>query len=656
MPKSSDHQLQTLTDHLNFEELLLDISSHFINLPVHKIDGAIEDAQRRICKKMNIDVSALYQWSNEKQNLFTITHLYSPESGPDHPMGIDASQAFPWIYNKLLAGHTLTLSTNELPAEASTDKKSRESFGVKSSIAIPLSAGGEIFFGVISFDTLSEYRTWSENEINHLNLLAEILTNALLRKSKEDRLVESEARLELAAESAELGLWDFNFETKLFWGTKRALSMFGFAPDMPISYRDFQNSIHPEDLKLVQNAMSLSVKKGEKLEIEYRIIIESEIVKWICSRARPHYHSDGSPNRMLGISVDISERKQMEEKVKQSLEEVKRLKSQLEQENYYLREDLRTEQGFENIIGTSKEFAAVLGAARQVAPTAATVLLLGETGTGKGVVATAIHQMSDRSSHPFVTVNCAALPHNLIESELFGREKGAFTGAHANQMGRFQVADKGTIFLDEIGEMPLEMQAKLLRVLQEGEFERLGSPKTVKVDVRVIAATGRNLKEDVRSGRFREDLFYRLNVYPIAIPPLRERKADITPLVQYFTNKYASKMGKEIDTIPKRLIEKMMNYSWPGNVRELEHIIERSVIISSGPALSVVDHFENDVSTAPKKDMMKDLATLERDHIEEVLRQTNWKIEGPGGAAAILNIHPSTLRFRLKKLDIVRPS
>lgn len=656
MPNSSDDQLQALTDHLNFEDLLLAISSQFINLPIHKIDGAIEDAQRHICQKMNLELSALWQWSNRKANLFTITHLYSPDYGPEHPVGINGSQAFPWIYNKLFSGETLAFSTNELPAEASTDKKSRESFGVKSSVAIPLAAEGEKPFGIISFDTLSEYRSWSDEEVNHLILLTEILTNALLRRSKEERLVESEARLELAAESAEAGIWDLNCDTGIFWATRKVYSVFGYAPDITISYDHFHKSIHPEDLELVKKAMSTSFEKQEKLEIEYRIISKPETIKWICSRGRPYYHNDGSPSRMLGISIDISERKKMEEEVKQNLEEVKRLKSQLEQENYYLRKDLRTEQGFENIIGANKEFTAVLRAARQVAPTTATVLLLGETGTGKGVVATAIHQMSDRNNQSFVTVNCAALPHNLIESELFGREKGAFTGAHTTQMGRFQVANRGTIFLDEIGEMPLEMQAKLLRVLQEGEFERLGSPKTVKVNVRVIAATGRNLKEDVRSGRFREDLFYRLNVYPIAIPPLRERREDIAPLVQYFTNKYACKMGKEIDTIPKQLIEKMMRYSWPGNVRELEHIIERSVIISSGTALSVVDHFENEASTAPERDLMKDLATLERDHIKEVLKQTNWKIEGPGGAASILKIHPSTLRFRLKKLDISRPS
>ena len=264
--------------------------------------------------------------------------------------------------------------------------------------------------------------------------------------------------------------------------------------------------------------------------------------------------------------------------------------------------------------------------------------------------------MSDRSDQSFVTVNCAALPGNLIESELFGREKGAFTGAIAKQVGRFEVANGGTIFLDEIGEMPLELQAKLLRVLQDGEFERLGSPRTVKVDVRVIAATARNLGEDVKKMRFREDLFYRLNVYPIAIPPLRERRDDIPLLAQYFCDKYSRKMGKRINQIPNQALEAMLNYQWPGNVRELEHLIERSVIVSQDDVLVINDQMFSLTPTSSDGQAIKDLAAIERDHINRVLDLTNWKIDGPGGAAVILNINPSTLRFRLKKLGIKRPA
>ena len=260
----------------------------------------------------------------------------------------------------------------------------------------------------------------------------------------------------------------------------------------------------------------------------------------------------------MGVSIDISERKQMEGELNERLQEIEKLKGRLENENLYLRKELRKEKGFDKIVGDSKAIKSVVYAAKQVASTDATVLLLGETGTGKGMVANAIHQMSARKDQPLITVNCSALPQNLIESELFGREKGAFTGAHVRQAGRFEVADGGTIFLDEIGETPLELQSKLLRVLQEGEFERLGSAKTIKVNVRVIAATSRDLKQDIRKKRFREDLFYRLNVFPILIPPLRQRSEDIPLLAQFFTEKYARKMDKPIESIPKATIKRFL--------------------------------------------------------------------------------------------------
>jgi transcriptional regulator with GAF, ATPase, and Fis domain len=254
-----------------------------------------------------------------------------------------------------------------------------------------------------------------------------------------------------------------------------------------------------------------------------------------------------------------------------------------------------------------------------------------------------------------ITVNCAALPANLIESELFGREKGAFTGAHARQPGRFEVADGGTIFLDEIGEMPVELQSKLLRVLQDGEFERLGSAKTVKVNVRVITSTSRDLKEEIRAGRFREDLFYRLNVFPVSIPPLRERADDIPELVRFFVDKYSRKIGRQIESIPKAAMKALEEYHWPGNVRELEHVIERAVITTSGPVLQLADRLEPVRLAGTAEPLQKELAAMEREHILRVLSDTGWRIEGLKGAAMILNLHPNTLRSRMKKLGIKRP-
>jgi len=419
----------------------------------------------------------------------------------------------------------------------------------------------------------------------------------------------------------------------------------------------FEGSIHPEDLPMVQQAIANALESGNSLRIEYRIRGGAEGVKWILLRGKPFLKANGEPERMLGLSIDISQRKLVDLQLKERLAEIESLKRKLEGENFYLREELQKEKGFEHTVGKSEALKKVLLACKQVAATDATVLILGETGTGKGLLAKAIHRMSGRKDRMFVTVNCAALPVNLIESELFGREKGAFTGAHARQAGRFEIADHGTIFLDEIGELSLEMQAKLLRVLQDGEFERLGSARTVNVDARILAATARDLTEAVRDGRFRQDLFYRLNVFPITLPPLRQRKEDIVLLAQHFLEKIGRKMGKRIDSIPKHCLDQMLQYDWPGNIREFEHLIERSLIVSQGGSFSFADQLPSSPreTSLVNRESGSDLASIERDHIVQVLRTTGWKIEGQGGAASILNLHPSTLRFRIKKLGIVRP-
>jgi formate hydrogenlyase transcriptional activator len=358
--------------------------------------------------------------------------------------------------------------------------------------------------------------------------------------------------------------------------------------------------------------------------------------------------------RLLGeLFVNALERSRAELALRERLDEIERLKLQLEKENIYLRGEIKTAQGFEKIVGKSDTLQYVLFRVNQVAPTDATVLILGETGTGKGLVAHAIHELSARKDRPMITVNCAALPANLIESELFGREKGAFTGAHAKQIGRFEVADGGTIFLDEIGELPLELQSKLLRVLEEGEFERLGSPRTIKVDVRVIASTNRDLTAEVKDRRFREDLYYRLNVFPVSIPPLRTRSGDIPQLVNHFIGKYARKFGRTYESVPKSMMKALQDHSWPGNVRELQHVIERAVITSPGPVLRLADKLERGTADSGEG-ALKVLSEMERDHIVKVLEKTGWKIEGEGGAASVLGINPSTLRSRIKKLGIKR--
>ena len=409
----------------------------------------------------------------------------------------------------------------------------------------------------------------------------------------------------------------------------------------------------PKDRERVRESIE-KAKTGENMSVEYRIEATPGNFRCIIARGRLCVDSSGKRDRIMGVSIDISERKQMEGDLQDKLAEIKKLKLKLEKENIYLREEMKTELGFGKIIGGSDALKYVLFRAQQVAPTDATVLILGETGAGKGMVAYAIHEMSARKDKPMITINCAALPANLIESELFGREKGAFTGAHARQVGRFEVADSGTIFLDEIGELPLELQSKLLRVLQDGEFERLGSPRTIKVDVRVIASSSRDLKAEMRCGRFREDLYYRLNVFPVSLPPLRMRVNDIPELAQYFIDKYAQKFGRRFETISKDTMQVLQAYHWPGNVRELEHVIERAVITSQEPVFRLVDQLDHEPVNG-EEGTLQGFEAMAREHILQVLKNTSWKIEGKGGAAAILGLKPSTLRFRIKKLGITRP-
>jgi len=342
----------------------------------------------------------------------------------------------------------------------------------------------------------------------------------------------------------------------------------------------------------------------------------------------------------------------MEEQLKEHLHEIEVLKQRLEAENIYLREEVKLMVEHKDIVGQSVAMKRVLSQAEQVAPTDSTVLLLGETGTGKELLARAIHNMSTRKDRTLVTVNCASLPPTLIESEIFGREKGAYTGALTRMTGRFELADNSTLFLDEIGELPLDLQSKLLRVLEHGQFERLGSSRTIKVNVRIIAATNRDLEQAVKDGTFRRDLFYRLNVFPIVIPPLRERAGDIPLLVRSIVKEFQKRMGKEIESIPKKTMEYLQSYSWPGNVRELKNKIEHAMILSTGKSLDV----NLPRRTSSETDASGNLNDMERMHLVAVLEKTGWRISGQGGAAEVLGLKRTTLQAKMKKLGIQRSS
>jgi PAS domain S-box-containing protein len=650
-----------------------------------------------------------------------------------------------------------------------------------------------------------------------------------LKKSTETMHAELEERLSLAADSARAHLWHLEVDSGRIWTTEKAKEFFGVALDRELDLENFLNIVHPEDREKLRLTVEEAVRSGEDNGAEYRIVRPDGSIRWVLSWARPYPASPGQSARLIGVSIDMTVRKQVEQalenrlrferllsdlsarfvnippdrvdseidyglrqileffqvdraglmrslpdgsayqithgvysedvspvpvgvelarsiypwaseklvekhevvsfsnlddlppeanvdkqtyaewdirsaldipiitggsvvhviainsvkservwpeelfprlqllgeifvnaierkqirlELEKRLREIEELKQRLENENIYLHEEVKLLADHTDIVGQSVVMKKVLAQAEQVARTDSTVLIEGETGTGKELLARAIHRLSSRKDQPLVTVNCASLPPTLIESELFGREKGAYTGAMTKMIGRFEVADGSTLFLDEIGEIPLELQGKLLRILEEGSFERLGSTNTLHVNVRIIAATNRDLGEEVKAGRFRKDLYYRINVFPIAIPPLRERPEDIPLLVWAFVEKAQKRIGKEIETISKKTMEALQSYSWPGNVRELNNVIEHAMILSKDKSLRVHLPMPGSLET----DATQDLQDIERRHILAVLEKTGWRLSGGGGAAEALGLKRTTLHEKMKKLGIKRPN
>ncbi len=442
----------------------------------------------------------------------------------------------------------------------------------------------------------------------------------------------------------------FNKQDELVLWNKNLELILGYSAD-ELYKKNVYDFMAENEWDLNSDAINRVFTDKEEQSIEQNILTKSG--KRIPVIDTANYALIDGEEYLIGMAIDISQLRETEEKLRSAIVELQDLKDQLQSENIYLRKEIESWHGFEEIIGKSEALMHSLYRVEQVAETDTTVLLEGETGTGKELFARAIHMRSKRKNKAYVKVNCASLPASLIESELFGHEKGAFTGALHKQIGRFELANSGTIFLDEIGELPIDLQSKLLRVIQEGEFERLGSSKTLKVDIRIIAATNKNLEEQISKKLFRKDLYYRLNVYPISISPLCDRISDIPLLAQHFVEIFNRTMGKDIKRISKKTIQQLQKYSWPGNIRELENIIERAVIISNGSSLSVEPilkpGFEEDEELLP-------LAEHERNYIIKVLEKTYWRVDGPEGAARILDMHPETLRSRMRKLEIKRPT
>ncbi|HEY7321844.1 MAG TPA: sigma 54-interacting transcriptional regulator [Candidatus Binatia bacterium] len=526
-----------------------------------------------------------------------------------------------------------------------------------------LPPGSEIRFRSLSM--WEQYRWYVVGALSIIAVQAVLIVGLFLQRARRRRaereLRESQEFMELSTGAAELGLWVRDLDGGELWANTRLRSLFGFGPNETFGFEDIIGRIHPDDRARLMAEVERTRPAGVPFEGEFRAILPDGAERWVAAKGRTVEEPDHKGALRMGVVFDISERKRAEQNLSAALVEIQGLKERLEEENLYLREEIFEVKGFDEIVGKSDAVKYVLTRVEQVAKTDATVLLQGETGVGKELIARAIHERSSRSNGPQVKLNCATLPEALVESELFGHERGAFTGADRQRKGRFELADGGTILLDEVGELPVGTQAKLLRVLQEGEFERVGGSSTIKVSVRVIAATNRKLDDEVSAGRFRQDLFYRLNVYPITIPPLRERRDDIPLLVSHYAREIGERLGKTIHEVPAQVMREFMKYNWPGNIRELQNVIERAVIVSSDGVLRLPEPLAQ-ATTAPagEGEAFKEPLTIstldeaERKHILRALEATGWRIEGPKGAAAMLKLHPSTLRFRMKKLGLTK--
>ena len=485
---------------------------------------------------------------------------------------------------------------------------------------------------VVAYAIKSE---WAERE------LVGAVSDVTAAKQAEDRIRQHEKEFRQIVEAIPALIFILSPEGEPLYGNQALLEYTGLVFD-DVHTKDFRARIfHPEDLERVQDERRQALAHGAPFALEQRVRRKDGQYRWFLIRFNPLRNEDGQIARWYATGTDIEDRKQAEERV--------------QRENVALRDEVDKTSMFEEIVGASPALQAVLGRVVKVAPTDSTVLLTGETGTGKELIARAIHKRSGRSARAFVSVNCAAIPQSLIASELFGHEKGAFTGAVQRRLGRFELADGGTLFLDEVGELPAETQLALLRVLQEREFERVGGGKTICTDVRVIAATNRDLQAAIAAGTFRSDLFYRLNVFPIHVPSLRQRKGDLPVLVEYFIGRYAGKAGKKISSIDKKTLDRLQSYPWPGNVRELQNVIERSVILCDTETFSIDEHW---LSSQPppleagRPALNDKLAADQKALIEAALSETNGRVSGPMGAAAKLGIPPSTLDSKLKSLKI----
>ena len=680
-----------------FEMLVTDIAAKFVDA-TGDLPALIDDTLRELGEFLKSDrVSYLEIDAKEKSLMPTRQWLAEGIEVDTIDPYVDVSPDFRWLVAKILRNKPAIIhSLDDFPERAGNERQYCESCGIQSFIMVPASTGGEPS-GALALDTIRGTRTWNDRIVQRLRIVAAIIAAAQDRHRKRYELEELrrfeqavsqvsttfvnlppdavddkiEAGLKVIAEAIGADLitllqprhpvgidvtheWASDaFGEYTFKGTQVDQAFVWLADqltgDKPVVISTL--SQFPAEAVAERTAME-KAGLASVLWAPFRVSGELAGHLAINTIKQKTWPEELIPQlRLLGeVFGEALRRRDAELALQKAFTEIDALKEQLEQENVYLRQEAKLNYSHDDIVGSSGALREALTKVEQVAPTDSTVLILGETGTGKELLARAIHNSSRRKERIMVKINCAALPASLVEAELFGREKGAYTGALSREPGRFEIADGSTILLDEVGELPLELQAKLLRVLQDGQFERLGSSKTLKVDVRVVAATNRDLMKAVEDKEFREDLYYRLNVFPIEVPPLRERFEDIPQLAWAFVQEFSETMGKSIETVSRKTMEALRAYGWPGNVRELRNVIERAMIVSRGPELEV----ELPRNKAASHNSSRNLADIEREHIRAVLESVDWRVRGEAGAAEILGLKPTTLEARMKKLEIKR--
>lgn len=647
-----------------FDEVITRVLSRFSTSPPSEIGVHIEAGLREIAEYVGVQYAFVVRASADLSRWSLVYEWCAPNVSSkltnyqDVPMG-----TFHWTEKVLLAGEVLLMNRlDEIPASAADVRQRIETLGFKSTVQVPMRSPGGCVSGCIGLSSLVREIDWTPADVRRLKLVGEAIANAMerfrveneLRKSGRAREELSQRRALIVAASLD-GLWEWDTRTDRVQYSDRFAELLGYdLSEVPPTAEFFHGIMHPDDAQDVWDAVERHLAQGDPYDAECRLRLRDGQYRWFRTRGLAQRDLDGQPVWMAGSLQDIHEQKSAEQKLRGALEEVERLTYQLRAENTYLQEEIADSLGFDEIVGESDALRSVLAQVEHVALTDASVLLLGETGTGKELLARAIHDRSARKDRSFVKVNLAAIPASLIESELFGHVKGAFSGAIRDRRGRFQLADGGTLFLDEIGELDVALQTKLLHVLQEGEFERLGSAETLRVDVRIVAATNRNLRRAMEQGRFRPDLYYRLAVFPIEVPPLRLRKDDIPLLTWHFIGKKQGRLGKRIQRVPEGVMQALVEYDWPGNLRELENVIERAMILASSTELRLIEPLTQS-SFRPGDPGNGSTAVLGRAEIVSALEASCWKIKGVGNAAERLGMKPSTLRYRMKVLDIRRP-